>query len=300
MDALPGGSEAEPHEAGRSRLVVGLVRGVHGLHGVIRVEVLTDRPEERYAPGSVLYREGSSEPLTVVASSAVADGPGWLIQFAEVPDRTAAAALMGAYLEIDAGPDAVLPRGAYYWHEVIGTAVVSTTGEALGTVRDVYRSGGAEVYIVDGGPYGEFDVPGVRDFVRIFAPRRNEIVVDVDALDLGLPRSRRSSGSGVERPRGPRRRPGSRRRAKGGPATADSSSGGEGPGGRDPARADAVAPVEPDDADGADASTDGLGSGGADAAGDRLPSGGADASDGSDRSGAPGASGGSSASGGSR
>jgi ribosomal 30S subunit maturation factor RimM len=122
---------------------------------------------------------------------------------------------MGAYLEIVPGPDASLPRGAYFWHEVIGTAVTSPTGEALGTVRDVYRSGGAEVFIVDGGPYGEFDVPAVRDFVRIFAPRRGEIVVDPEALDLAPPK-RAAAG---ERPRAPRRRPGPRR-PKAAPSTA--------------------------------------------------------------------------------
>jgi len=192
------------------RLAVALVRGVHGLRGVVRVEILTDRPEDRYAVGSVLHREGSDEPLTVTWSSAVADGPGWRIQFAEVPDRSAADALVGAYLEISAGPDSTLPRGSYFWHEVIGTPVTATTGELLGTVRDVYRSGGAEVYVVDGGPYGEFDVPGVRDFVRIFAPRRGEIVVDPVALDLAPPRARRDP-SDPNRPRAPRRRPGPRR-----------------------------------------------------------------------------------------
>jgi 16S rRNA processing protein RimM len=193
-----------------ARLAVALVRGVHGLRGVVRVEILTDRPEDRYAVGSVLHREGSEEPLTVTWSSAVADGPGWRIQFAEVPDRSAAEALVGTYLEIDAGPDATLPRGSYFWHEVIGTPVTATTGELLGTVRDVYRSGGAEVYVVDGGPYGEFDVPGVRDFVRIFAPRRGEIVVDPVALDLAPPRPARDPAD-PNRPRAPRRRPGSRK-----------------------------------------------------------------------------------------
>jgi 16S rRNA processing protein RimM len=190
--------------------VVALVRGVHGLRGAVRVEILTDRPEDRYAVGSVLHREGSDAPLTVTWSSAVADGPGWRLQFGEVRDRAAAEGLKGAYLEIDAGPDAVLPRGAYFWHEVVGTTVTSTDGTMLGTVRDVYRSGGAEVYIVDGGPYGEFDVPGVRDFVRIFAPKRGEIVVDVDALDLVPPKPRRADDDS-DRPRTPRRRPGPRR-----------------------------------------------------------------------------------------
>jgi len=206
---LPRGTASHPPED--DRLVVALVRGAHGLQGTVRVEILTDKPEDRYAVGSVLHREGSNEPLTVAWSSAVADGPGWRIRFAEVPDRDGAEALVGDYLEIDPGPDAALPRGAYFWHEVIGATVTSTTGEALGTVRDVYRSGGAEVYTVAGGPYGEFDVPGVRDFVRIFAPRRGEIVVDPVALDLAPPTTQH--GGAGERPRAPRRRPGSRKKA---------------------------------------------------------------------------------------
>ncbi|HEV7811100.1 MAG TPA: ribosome maturation factor RimM, partial [Candidatus Limnocylindrales bacterium] len=195
--------------SGDDRLAVALVRGVHGLHGAVRVEILTDRPEERYAVGSVLHREGSEEPLTVTWSSAVADGPGWRIEFAEIPDRSTAETLKGVYLVAGLPAATGLPRGAYFWHEVVGTTVTSTTGEILGTVRDVYRSGGAEVYIVDGGPYGEFDVPGVRDFVRIFAPRRGEVVIDTEALDL-RPVRRGAVGAGK---RAPRRRQGSRRDA---------------------------------------------------------------------------------------
>ncbi|HEX5823770.1 MAG TPA: ribosome maturation factor RimM [Candidatus Limnocylindrales bacterium] len=201
---------AEPGARSSERLVVALVRGVHGLGGAVRVEILTDRPEGRYAPGTVLYREGDPASLTVTWSSPIADGPGWRLSFAEVRNRSEAEALMGAYLEIAAGPDAALPRGAYFWHEVVGATVTATDGTVLGTVRDVYRSGGAEIYIVDGGPYGEFDVPGVRDFVRIFAPKRGEIVVDVAALDLTLPKRRRAADD-PERRRAPRRRAGPRR-----------------------------------------------------------------------------------------
>jgi 16S rRNA processing protein RimM len=188
---------------------VALVRGLHGLNGGVRVEILTDHPEDRFAPGSVLHREGSDEPLTVAWSSPVADGPGWRLRFQEIPTREAAEALRGAYLEWVAQPDAELGRGEYFWHEVIGAAVRGVDGAELGTVRDVYRSGGAEVFLVDGGPYGEFDVPAVRAFVRVFAPRRGEIVVDVEALDLTPPRKRRANG---DRPRAPRRRPGPRKK----------------------------------------------------------------------------------------
>ena len=185
------------------RLVVALVRGVHGLRGDVRIEILTDLPELRYAPGAVLHREGRAEPLTVAWSSPIADGPGWRIRFEEVPSRGEAETLKGVYLEAVVGPEAEPARGSYFWHEIIGTPVTGTDGAALGTVREVYRSGGAEVFVVAGGEYGEFDVPAVRDFVRVLAPRRGEIVIDAEALDLQPPRRR---GEGEPRPKAPRRR----------------------------------------------------------------------------------------------
>ena len=189
--------------------MVALVRGAHGLRGAVRVEILTDNAELRYAPGRVLYREGDDRPLTIDWSSAVADGPGWRVGFREVTTRSAAEELNGTYLESVVGAEAPLARGEYFWHEVIGATVSNVDGTVLGTVRDVYRSGGAEVYTVAGGPYGEFDVPGVRPFVRVFAPRRGEIVIDAEALDLAPPKPR---GDAADRPRAPRRRPGPRRR----------------------------------------------------------------------------------------
>ena len=66
---------------------MGLVRGLQGLCGTLRVEVLSDRPE-RFAPGSVLFPEGRPEPLTVTWRSA--DGPGLLLRFREVRSREAA------------------------------------------------------------------------------------------------------------------------------------------------------------------------------------------------------------------
>lgn len=164
------------------RLVVALVRGVHGLKGAVRVEVLTDRPDERFAPGRVLHREGSDDPLTVV--SAVVDAPGWRLRFAEVTDRATADMLRGAYLEAPLGPGDELGRGEFYWHEVVGSVVRDLAGRELGRVVDVYRAGGVDAYVVRGEPFGEFDLPGVRDFIRIFAPRRGEIVVDADLLEL--------------------------------------------------------------------------------------------------------------------
>jgi len=163
------------------------------------VEVLTDDPVARFAPGARLYPEGAADPLTIAEAWAAA--PGWIIRFHEIPTRNAAAAYLSVYLEADAGVVPALPRGSYYWHELVGCAVVDPAGAALGTVRDVYRSGGAEMLVVEGGPRGSFDLPVARPFVRILAPRRGEIVADPDALDLPTPDQ-------IRPPRPPRARKG--------------------------------------------------------------------------------------------
>jgi 16S rRNA processing protein RimM len=184
-----------PESQGRDRLVVGLVRGLHGLRGGLRVEVLTD-DARRFARGSVLHQEGSDKPLTVTWS--VVSEPGMLVRFREVPDRPAAELLRERYLEADADPDA-LPEGSYYWHEVVGAEVATTAGETLGTVGEVFRAGESEVFVVDGGPRGELYVPAVSAVVREFLPREGRVVVDADALGLDeevpvpKPRGRRTT-----------------------------------------------------------------------------------------------------------
>ena len=158
------------------------MRGFRGLRGHVRVEVLTDRPEDRLVPGAVLYLEGTQEALTITEASPVPDGRGWWLTFREMPDRNSAERLRDVYLEIDV-PDEPRRPGLWFFHELEGLAVRSDSGEELGTVVEIYRAGGAEVFVVRG-PRGELDVPGVRGIVTELAPERGEMIVDLDALAL--------------------------------------------------------------------------------------------------------------------
>jgi len=168
--------------ASPARLAVGLVRGFRGLRGHVRVELLTDRPEDRFVVGESLYPEGEAVGLTIAEATPVADGKGWWLRFAELPDRQRAETLRDRYLEIDT-PDEPREPGRWFFHELEGLAVRSTAGEDLGHVVDIYRAGGAEVFIVRG-PRGELDIPGVTGIVTDLAPERGELVVDLEALDL--------------------------------------------------------------------------------------------------------------------
>ena len=194
---------------GETRLVVAQVRGLHGLQGVVRIEVLTDQPELRFVEGSVLHREGTSPALTIIESAAVEDGPGWRLRFAEIRSRNAAEALRDVYLETIVDRSQDLEPGSAYWHEVIGCEVRALDGRVLGTVADIYRVASAEIFVVRGGPSGEFDLPLVKAIVREFAPERGVITVDEAVLDLdGDPVDERP-------PKPPRKRPRWSRHGKG-------------------------------------------------------------------------------------
>lgn len=209
------GADPAPRDATPARLVVALVRGFRGLRGQVRVELLTDRPEDRLVPGARLYLEASQEALTIAESVPVVDGRGWWLRFLELPDRKVAERLRDVYLEIDA-PDEPRTPGRWFFHELVGLAVRSSAGEDLGTVVEIYRAGGAEVFVVRG-PRGELDIPGVRGIVTELAPERGELIVDLEALALDAravddedyvrPRDRRPKKQpkpkGLAQPRGP-------------------------------------------------------------------------------------------------
>jgi 16S rRNA processing protein RimM len=132
--------------------------------------------------GTTLYLEGTDRTLTIAEAAPVADGPGWWLRFREAPTRDAAEALRDVYLEIDA-PTADREPGQWFFHELEGLAVRSTSGEELGTITEIYRAGGAEVFVVRG-PRGEIDVPGVKGIVADLAPDRGEMIVDMEMLDM--------------------------------------------------------------------------------------------------------------------
>ena len=228
---------------GETRLVVAQVRGLHGLQGVVRIEVLTDQPELRFVEGAVLHREGMSLDLTIVEAAAVEDGPGWRLRFAEIRSRNAAEALRDVYLETIVDRTQDLEPGSAYWHEVIGCEVRALDGRVLGTVADIYRVATAEIFVVRGGPAGAFDLPLVKAIVKEFAPERGVITIDGAVLDLdGDPVDERP-------PKPPRKRPRWSRHGKGAaetPGNADSEADPDGASGPLP---DAPDPSPDDPAD---------------------------------------------------
>ena len=98
-----------------------------------------------------------------------------------ISTREAAEGIHGRYLEADAR---ALPPGSYYWHQLVGLAVETDDGQQLGTLREVFRAGEAEVYRVELTDGGELLVPGVRDVVRAIDLGAQRMVVHYEAEEV--------------------------------------------------------------------------------------------------------------------
>lgn len=157
------------------RLRVGRLTKAHGLKGALKVELYTDDPDRRFVPGAVFSLQvpetspWSGKPLTLRELRWYNGSP--VAFFEDVPDRTAAEALVKAILWIDRDElEEVAEENAWYDHQLVGLSVVRD-GETVGTIERVDHFPAQDLLIVET-PSGEVMVP----FVEAIVPE-----VDVEA-----------------------------------------------------------------------------------------------------------------------
>ena len=122
-------------------LTVAVIGPARALKGEVRLDIRTDDPEGRLAPGAVLpTAPADAGPLTVTRLRF--DGSRWFAVFAEAGDRTAAEALRGVRLLVETD-DEDAEDDAWYAHELIGLRAVRRlpdgSAETLGEVVDLER-----------------------------------------------------------------------------------------------------------------------------------------------------------------
>jgi 16S rRNA processing protein RimM len=158
-------------------VVVGRIGRPHGVRGEVTVEVRTDDPGLRFAPGSVLRTEPAGRgPLTVAASRWHRDI--LLLAVDGVGSREEAEALRGTELHVPIGdlPELDDPD-VYYDHQLVGLAARLADGTVLGEVAAV-RHEGAETLVVRRTEGGELLVPFVTAIVPTVDVAGGFVVVD--------------------------------------------------------------------------------------------------------------------------
>jgi 16S rRNA processing protein RimM len=117
-------------------IFVGVIGRAHGVRGEVAIELRTDEPERRFAPGQVLGEEGGSRVFTV--RSARDHSGRLLVKFAEVVDRAIAEAVRGTLLIATVEPDErPAEAGEFYDRQLIGLTAATPDGVEVGIVGSV-------------------------------------------------------------------------------------------------------------------------------------------------------------------
>jgi 16S rRNA processing protein RimM len=157
-------------------LLVGRVVKAHGISGEVVVEIRTDDPAARFAPGNTLRAKNSrtGDERAFVVDQAREHGGRLLVRLAGVDDRDAADALRGSLFVVDS--DELPPidePDTYYDHQLEGLRVRTTAGRDVGVVAEVLHTAAGELLAVR------------RDSGEVLVPFVGAIVTSV-SLDDGL------------------------------------------------------------------------------------------------------------------
>ena len=159
-----------------------------GLKGEVTVQIFTDEPEYRFAPGAVLYTKDGEEEYVVESSRTFKNR--WIIKFEGIDDRDASEAANGVVLYGEADdPEEMLEADEWYPKDLIslearlaeGNTLGLAPGTVVGKVVDVIEVAQWLLKIRLANPVKDADgvvvensalVPFVDELVRLFRTRR--------------------------------------------------------------------------------------------------------------------------------
>ena len=141
------------NQPGEIEVVVGRIGKPHGIRGEVTLDVRTDEPDRRFAPGTTLRAEAPAgadrRPASLTVARARWHQSTLLVTFEELADRNAAEAVRGTVLHATLGPDD-LPEDPdeYYDHQLVGLDVVDLDGTHLGQVKALVHGSAQDLLTV--------------------------------------------------------------------------------------------------------------------------------------------------------
>ncbi|MHC0428821.1 ribosome maturation factor RimM [Streptomyces sp. O3] len=160
------------------QLVVARIGRAHGIKGEVTVEVRTDEPELRLAPGAVLATDPATAGPLTIETGRVHSGR-LLLRFAGVRDRDAAEALRNTLLIAEVDPDE-RPEDPdeYYDHQLVDLDVVLTDGTEVGRITEISHLAAQDLFIVERPDGSEVMIPFVEEIVTGIDLAEQRAVID--------------------------------------------------------------------------------------------------------------------------
>lgn len=160
------------------QLVVARVGRAHGIKGEVTVEVRTDEPELRLAPGAVLATDPASAGPLTIETGRVHSGR-LLLRFEGVRDRNGAEALRNTLLIAEVDPDdKPEDPDEYYDHQLMDLDVVLEDGTEVGRITEISHLPSQDLFVVERADGTEVLIPFVEEIVVEIDLEKQRAVID--------------------------------------------------------------------------------------------------------------------------
>lgn len=171
------------------KLTIGVIAGTHGVHGELKLKLLTDHPEHLPTIRTVFLGE-SDEPTEVIGFRF--QGDQGLITLAGTESPEEGKKLGGLKVRILGSDAAPLAEGEYFIFQLIGLKAKSSNGDEIGTVTDLIETGAHDVLVISTLADGDVLVPNHPSYVHEVSPADGRIVLDLPVYQDSTPSSEES------------------------------------------------------------------------------------------------------------
>ena len=113
-------------------ITLAAIAGAHGITGEVRLKLFAQGLESLS-----VHKAFNAGGRTLTLKTIRPDKIGAVARFTEITDRTAAENMRGTLLRVPRTSLPPLAEGEYYYADIIGIPVVTTTGEPVGTVTAI-------------------------------------------------------------------------------------------------------------------------------------------------------------------
>lgn len=150
-------------------IIVARAVRTRGLKGELVADVLTDFPERFESVSELLAVGPGGERKQLELESYWFQNDRMVLKFAGYDSIESSKALVGYEFGLPEAERVELAKGEFYDWELEGCSVENKLGEAIGKVREVMRTGGVALLVVEDGARRE-----------VFIPMAQSIVVEID------------------------------------------------------------------------------------------------------------------------
>jgi 16S rRNA processing protein RimM len=141
----------------------------------MRVAPDTDFPERLAGlTEAVLLLAGQSTPVRV--QRVRPHGHEFVVTLVGVESVEQARRWQGATLAVPRAQAAALPEGRHYVFDILGLRVQTEAGEDLGTIAQILRTGGNDVFVVRGADR-EYLIPAISSVVLAIEPAAGRVII---------------------------------------------------------------------------------------------------------------------------